>query len=128
MAGRFELVIKNCAKCGHRQGVRPRERRCKQRITNSFGGLNLCYGQLTRPKKRKVTRTLETKLADAHAQLADAITKVKRAVTSVDHWQRKIKAIGRRIDQRDHPPEPKPKRPRAVSRKFAEIPDGTPTE
>lgn len=117
--GTFELVVKKCGKCGHRQGVRARERRCKQVVPGWMpGSERLCYGALTKVTRKAPQRTLEQELSAAHAQLANAITKVKRAVTSVDHWQRKIKAIGRRIDDRDHPKpkQPKPrKRTRAIT-------------
>jgi hypothetical protein len=115
-------IRKRCEKCGATSDVAPRERRCKT-VTTGFGGtLRYCWGSLKRIPKRKVKRTLEQELSAAHAQLADAITRVKRATTSVDHWQRKIKYIGRRIDERDHP-TPKIKKPRHVRTRLITLPD-----
>ena len=103
---------KVCDKCGAVHDAKPRERRCKAVITGFGGTQRYCWGKLTKIAKRKVRRTLEQELKAAHAQLTNAITRVKRATTSVDHWQRKIKYIGRRIEERDHPKpkQPKPKR------------------
>jgi len=114
---------KTCEKCGRAVDALPRERRCKA-VVNVWGGTSrYCWGKLTAVKRKRVRPTLETELAQAHAQLANAITRVKRAVTSVDHWQRRIKAIGKRIDERDHPQPKKPRPARKRTRIITLPPD-----
>jgi hypothetical protein len=102
-------VEKRCEKCGITKKVMPRERRCKQMETNALGKSGYwCYGKLVKvvapkPKKaaKRTTRkkTLQDELAHAHRKLAESITRVKRAVTSVDSWQTEIKRLGKRIEQ-----------------------------
>jgi hypothetical protein len=97
-------IKKRCEKCGATNAVAPRVRRCHQ--VTAWG---LCWGRLKTTKRKRYKLTLERELEIAHEQLAEALTRMKRAVTSVDGWQGRIKAIGRRIAERDHPKEKKPK-------------------
>jgi len=73
-----------------------------------------CWGNLQRIERKRVEETLELKLAAAHKGFGAAISRMKRATTWVGTWQRRIKGIERRIDERDHPKPPKPKRVRKV--------------
>lgn len=113
------MLRKRCEKCGATDLVAPRVRRCTK--PGAFG--SVCWGRLKTTKRKRSKPTLEQELSRAHEQLANAISRVKRAVTSVDGWQRRIKAIGRRIDERDHPREKKPK---AIKRtRLITLPDDT---
>jgi hypothetical protein len=109
-----------CDKCGHTTESATRDRRCKQ-IVEEVRGLNppkkyYCWGRLlTHDRARKETTDLE-KAEHAGRQLAAAMAKVKRAMTSVDLWTRRqkyymAKAEGR-IRREAKPTERKPKRDR----------------
>ncbi len=106
-------VIKRCEKCGHRSDVPVRQRRCYRTVPNAWGGMPVsCWGKLSKVARVAKRQTIEQALDRAHQELANAITRVKRATTSVGHWQRKIKYLERKIDERDHPRPPKPKKPK----------------
>lgn len=101
--------IKRCQKCGHKSLAKPKERRCKIVAAGRY-----CWGALAAVMAAKPKgRTLEDKRAHAHAQLAVAIRRVKRATTSIGLWQRRIAYFEKAIDQRDHP-DRKPARPKPV--------------
>ena len=116
-------IRKVCAKCQHRSMARPRELKCK-RIEHRMGGRFYCYGDLTAvegpqvpegqtPERLHIRVDYETKLADAHEQMLAAITRVKRATTSVSLWVRRVRHYERQIESRDHP---KPARPKPIKK------------
>jgi len=107
--------------------VRPRVRRCKQ-TAGAFGGFS-CWGALVAAPivhaKPTTDDRLEKKLAAAHVSLDEALKRMKRTLTSITKAQRTIKRLERRIDERDHPGEPKPKKPRKRTRAII-LPDDEP--
>ena len=117
------MVRKRCQTCGKTSRVKPREVRCKQIGQGAMGPTGyLCYGRLERAISEKPKETedkLSRKLADAHIQFEGALRRMKRTMTSVAMWQRRIKSIERSIEFRDHPelkPKPMPKkRTRAIT-------------
>lgn len=117
------MIRKRCEKCGKVSRVKPRETRCKQvQGALTFAGSVYCWGRLTRvallPKGPAPASTdrLTKKLAKAHADFEDALTRLKRATTSVSKFQRRIKSIERAIELRDHPELKKPKREKPRTR------------
>ena len=113
------MIKKRCETCGHVRAYYPGARRCRAIVERVARGLQprrgvYCWGTLRVVPKRKVRATLEQKLMRAHGELVDAITRVKRATTSVSHWPRRIKYLERAIDSRDHPQPKAPRKPARI--------------
>lgn len=109
------MIRKRCQKCHQTSRVKPREVRCK-RVIEAGPFAQTCWGRLERvisERPKETADKLSRKLADAHIQFEASLRRMKRAMTSVATWQRRIKSIERSIEFRDHPelkPQPKPKK------------------
>ena len=61
---------------------------------------------------------LERKLAHAHGMLEASMTKLRRTVTSITRWQRRVKGAQMAIHLRDHPEQRRPKREKPKTRQI----------
>ena len=93
-------VVKRCSKCGRTSKVRPRTRRCKlmEQVSGFAKPKYLCYGALVKVERAKRARTTQDELAHAHTKMTEALTRMKRAMTSVNTWQTTIKRLEKKIE------------------------------
>lgn len=93
-------MLKVCTKCGKRQNVPPKRRKCHQmgRGGTGFKSGYWCYGvlqRIERPKKPKTltrqAKTIESKLTLSQEKLKDTDYRIKRLTTARKRWARRVK-------------------------------------